>query len=92
MRRPARNKLTGRPIDQVPAMFAFLSGSIAARYQELAALLQKSLPQTLILFLSRNNFGSVASASAESRYKEASTHPGALFPTHISRLENKKKS
>ena len=36
LRRPASNKLTGRPIDQVPVLFVFLSGSISAHCQELA--------------------------------------------------------
>lgn len=55
MRRPASNKLTGRPIDQVPMMFTFLSGSIAAHYQEPTAVLQERLQERAILFLSRND-------------------------------------
>lgn len=56
MRRPASNKLTGRPIDQVPMLFIFLSGSIAAHYQEPTAVLQEWLQERPILFLSRNDF------------------------------------
>lgn len=55
MRRLASNKLTGRPIDQVP-VFIFLSGSIAAHYQELTAVLQGWLQEMPILFLSRKDF------------------------------------
>lgn len=35
--------LQERPIDQVPMLFIFLSESIAARYQELTAVLQECL-------------------------------------------------